>query len=104
MEEMKIDTNKIRNKADAISQYNKKLDDEFKNVKVAMSYTFNNCVSPAKEYCDAKFNRIVQTYMKNTSTSRYSTIQSYVKLLKEYVGDVYDAVESENTSLADAFK
>lgn len=104
MEEMRIDTDKIRDIANNISYDNKKLDEEFKNVKVAMSYTFNNWVSPAKDYCDAKFNRICRTYIGDASTSRYNAIQSYVKYLKEYIGDVYDEVEIENTSLADAFK
>ena len=104
MDEMKIDTEKIRNTANAISNYNKSLDEKFQDVKIAMSYTFNNWVSPAKDFCDAKFNRINRTYIGDTSTSRYSAIQSYVKFLKEYIGDTYDEVENNNVSLADAFK
>lgn len=104
MDKITIDTDKVRETANLISSNNQKLDNEFKSVENAISYLENGWVSPAKDYCASKFNKIKSTYIGSSSTSRYSAIEGYVKFLKEYIGDIYDEVETSNTSLADAFK
>ena len=104
MDNIKIDTDKVRETANLISSNNQKLDNEFKPVENAISYLENGWVSPAKDFCVSKFNKLKTTYIGSSSTSRYSSIEEYVRFLREYIGDVYDEVESDNTSLADAFK
>ncbi len=104
MSEIKIDTGKVREVANTISNNNTKLDSEFKAVENAISYIENGWVGAAKDGAIDKFNQIKKLYFENATTSRHASIQNHVKFLKEYIGDVYDEVETTNTSLADAFK
>lgn len=104
MSGVKIDTDKVREVADNISNNNTKLDNEFKAVENAISYLESGWVGVAKDVAATKFSQIKKMYFDNVTTSRHTSIQDHVKFLKEYIGDVYDEVENTNTSLADAFK
>ena len=101
---MKINTDKVRQTANDISNYNKKIDEEFKSVENAISYLKSGWVSTAKDYTSDKFDKIKNNYINNKATRRNQAIENYVKFLKEYIGDIYDEVETKNTNLADAFK
>ena len=104
MDKITVNTDKIRECANSISNYNDKIDDAFKNVIKAISNIEGSWFGTAKDNTIAKFNEIKKYYIDNSGTSRKSSINQYVKFLSEYVGDVYDEVEISNTSLADAFK
>lgn len=104
MENIIIDTDKVRIVANEISTFNKKLDNEFVVVDNAISYMENGWVSPAKNTVISNFNKLKNQYITNSSNSRNSVINQCVKFLNEFIGNDTDTVECNNASLADAFK
>lgn len=100
MDNMKINTALVKDTAERIRKCNKQIKNGMDNVQKAV-YNLNNFwESPSSGKVINKFNNIKNSY----SNTRYQVMDNYVAFLYKQIGENYEIMEANNTSLADALK
>lgn len=97
---IQIETGKVVAAADQISELNHQMDHEFEKLEKAIQRLNGRWNSRASDVVIGKFYSV----KNNFKDSRYKVMQDYSNFLKQQVSDGYNATESANTNLADAFK
>lgn len=97
---IKIDTGKVVETANQIATYNKKIRDDFQEVKDAMEQLNKHWDSNASGQAIQKFQGIRKDFVEQ----RYATVDQLVSFLMHQVGANYEETETRIQSAADAFK
>jgi len=99
-DQIHIDTGKVVAAANRISTLNNEIDSEFDTLETAVGRLNQSWYSRASHVVIDRFYSI----KNNFKDSRYKVMQDYGDFLKQPVSEGYNAAETGNTSLSDAFK
>lgn len=97
---LKINVDGVRRCAGKIKNYNEHMNSEFDAMQKAINEMDASWDGTASNEAIKAFNSIKKNY-KNV---RYKVIDNYVAFLYRQIGEGYTLAESQNKSLADAFK
>ncbi|WP_462410824.1 WXG100 family type VII secretion target [Neobacillus sp. Marseille-QA0830] len=95
-----VDTGKVLEAANRLSQINNQIDDDFEKLETAIKHLSSEWHSNASEAVIGHFHQIKDTLKEN----RHKVMDQQVKFLKMQVSDGYNVTETNVTRLADAFK
>jgi len=98
--QIKVNTDQVAQIAINIENLNKKLNDELINSKTTFNNLSNTWEGEASQATISSFNEFATKYFQNY----YDVIDNYVKFLRTNVDAGYFETETNNTTLADAFK
>ena len=96
---LKISTDQVRQIATNIENANTRLAEELQKSRNTLNGLANIWQGEAATATQDSFESFANQYFKTYD----DTIQSYVKFLRD-TAEAYDVVETQNVSLADAFK
>lgn len=97
---LRISTDQVTQIADSIDAENKKLSDELKACKAAIDSLENIWEGEAAQATISSFTEFSNKFFQNYE----DVIDQYVKFLRNNVAQGYFETETQNISLADAFK
>ena len=100
MSKIQVNTDQVTEIAGEIEALNKKLQALLEDSRDLFTTLGNSWNGEAYEATKASYNEFAQKYFGNY----YEVIQNYVKFLRTNVSQGYFDVETQNTSLSDAFK
>ncbi len=100
MAALKVNVESIISTAEALSEINKQIDEEYEALDKKMKELGEFWKGPAAEAAIAKYWEIKSKYF----SPRHDVVENYITFLRQQVGEGYAATEKTNTSLADAFK
>lgn len=104
MSKVQVNTSAVKKTADAVANYNQKIQSEFDKVAHAMNALYRNWNSPSKEKAFNSFNKIKKNYHDSSKSSRYEVIDAYVKSLYDIVKEDWTNAEIKNIKIADDYK
>ncbi|MFR5875180.1 MAG: WXG100 family type VII secretion target [Eubacterium sp.] len=97
---IKISTDQVEAIATSIENSNKKLKATLEESQTSMKSLNSTWQGEASQATIAAYDSFAAQYFQNY----YDIIDSYVKFLRQNVSADYQATETANTNLADAFK
>ncbi len=100
MADLRINTELVVTTAEKIKRRNDKMNEDFADVKAAISRLDGNWDGSAATNAINKFNELQTKFVE----ARYNVIDNFVKFLMNQVGEGYTRTEEVNVSLADRFK
>lgn len=97
---IKISTDQVEVIATSIENNNKKLKQTLEDSRTAIISLEKTWQGEASQATISAYNSFATNFFENY----YETIDAYVKFLRQNVSADYQATETANTNLADAFK
>jgi WXG100 family type VII secretion target len=98
--QIRVNTDQVGQIATAIEDLNKKLQDQLKSSQTTIKNLSNSWEGEAAQATINSFDEFASKYFQ----SYYDIIDNYVKFLRVNVDAGYFETETNNTTLADAFK
>ncbi len=97
---IKISTDQVTQIADNLEQLNKKLTEQLTTSKATIDGLKNIWQGEAAQATVSSFNEFAEAFFENYE----KTIEQYVRFLRDNIAQGYFETETQNISLADAFK
>lgn len=97
---IKIDTGKVETAASKIETLNKKINEDFSDVKDAINKLDKNWDGNASHAVIRKFHDLENNFCEN----RYTVLKNLVTFMRNQVSLNYSDTETQIKSIADAFK
>ena len=104
MSKVQVNTGAVKKTADAIANYNQKIQNEFDKIEHAMNTLYKNWNSPSKDIAFSQYNKIKKNYQNPSKGSRYEIINSYSKSLYDSAIEDWTNAEITNVKVADDYK